>query len=126
MDEFLARRAEIMDWYHVAIATTDRVRLNRVKNWARSAFWMVCLEVDWFDEARRDAFMQALKARGIDSRPYFCTMSSLPMYRQRPLAVAERKAQIGLNLPSYYELTKSDVQRIGAEVNALLKDVSLA
>ena len=42
---------------------------------------MVCLEVDWFDEARRDAFMQALKARGIDSRPYFCTMSSMPMYR---------------------------------------------
>ncbi len=126
IDEFLARRAEIMDWYHAAIATSDRIRLNRVKNWARSAFWMVCLEVDGFDEARRDVFMQALKTRGIDSRPYFCTMSSLPMYRQRPLGVAERKAQIGLNLPSYYELTKSDVQRIGAEVNALLKDMSLA
>ena len=70
-----------MGWYHSEIATTEHVRLNRVKNWAKSAFWMVCLEVDWFDEARRDAFMQALKARGIDSRPYFCTMSSMPMYR---------------------------------------------
>lgn len=126
IDAFLARRAEIMGWYHAAIATTDRIRLNRVKNWAKSAFWMVCLEADGFDEARRDAFMQALKARGIDSRPYFCTMSSLPMYRQPPLAVAERKAQIGVNLPSYYELTKADVQRIGANVNALLKDMSLA
>ena len=110
-----------MGWYNSAIATTDSVRLNRVKNWAKSAFWMVCLEVDWFDEAGRDAFMQALKARGIDSRPYFCTMSSMPMYRQPPLPVSARKAQIGLNLPSYYELTKAEVQRIAADVNELLK-----
>ena len=120
IDDFLARRAEIMGWYHSEIAVTDRVRLNRVKNWAKSAFWMVCLEVDWFDEASRDAFMQALKSRGIDSRPYFCTMSSMPMYKQARLPVSARKAQIGLNLPSYYELTKPEVQRIGADVNELL------
>jgi perosamine synthetase len=120
IEDFLDRRTEIMGWYNSEIVTTDRVRLNRVKNWAKSAFWMVCLEVDGFDEARRDAFMEALKARGIDSRPYFCTMSSMPMYRQSPLSVSARKAQIGLNLPSYYELTKSDVQRIAADVNELL------
>jgi len=121
IDEFLDRRTEIMSWYNSAIATTDSVRLNRVKNWAKSAFWMVCLEVDWFDEARRDAFMQALRARGIDSRPYFCTMSSMPMYQQTPLQVASRKAQTGLNLPSYFELTKGEVQRIGSDVNEILK-----
>jgi perosamine synthetase len=43
-----------------------------------------------------------LKERGIDSRPYFCTMSSMPMYRQSPQPMAARKAQIGLNLLSYY------------------------
>src|ERR1700724_1605609 len=120
IDEFLERRAEIMNWYAAEIATTDRIRLNRVKNWARSAFWMVCLEVDWFDEAGRDAFMLALKARGIDSRPYFCTMSSMPMYKQPRLPVSARKAQIGLNLPSYYELTKPEVKRIANDVNELL------
>jgi perosamine synthetase len=121
--EFLDRRTEIMSWYNSAIATTDSVRLNRVKNWAKSAFWMVCLEVDWFDEARRDAFMQKLRARGIDSRPYFCTMSAMPMYRQAPLPVASRKAQIGLNLPSYFELTKGEVQRIGSDVNEILNEM---
>ncbi|HLZ02772.1 MAG TPA: DegT/DnrJ/EryC1/StrS family aminotransferase [Bradyrhizobium sp.] len=124
--ELLARRTEIMNWYHSEIATSEGIRLNRVRNWARSAFWMVCLEVDHFDEKRRDAFMGALRARGIDSRPYFCTMSSMPMYRQAPLPVAARKAEIGLNLPSYYELTKSDVAQIGANVNELLKEMSLA
>jgi perosamine synthetase len=123
IDDFLRRRTEIMNWYRAEIPTTNQVRLNRVKSWAKSAFWMVCLEVDWFDEQRRDAFMQALKARGIDSRPYFCTMSSMPMYRQPPLPIAAKKAQIGLNLPSYYELTNSDVRRIGADVNELLSEM---
>jgi perosamine synthetase len=123
IDEFLDRRAEIMSWYNQEIASTDDIRFNRVKNWAKSAFWMICLEVDWLDEPRRDAVMQALKARGIDSRPYFCTMSSLPMYAQPPLPVSARKAQIGLNLPSYYELTKTEVQRIGSDVNAILKEM---
>jgi perosamine synthetase len=124
--DFLSRRAEIMDWYHAEIATSDRVRLNRVKNWAKSAFWMVCLEVDALDEVGRDQFMQALKTRGIDTRPYFCTMSSMPMYKRAPLPVSARKAQIGLNLPSYYELTKRDVLRIGSEVNEILKDMRAA
>ncbi len=123
IDDFLDRRAEIMGWYNAEIATSDRVRLNRVKNWAKSAFWMVCLEVDWLDEGRRDAFMQALKARGIDTRPYFCTMSSMPMYKQLSLPVSARKSRTGVNLPSYYELTNSDVRRIGSEVNEILKEM---
>jgi perosamine synthetase len=126
IEEFLARRAEIMDWYAVEIACGEAVRLNRVKNWAKSAFWMVCMEVDWFDEPRRDVFMRKLKSQGIDSRPYFCTMSSLPMYRQDRLPVAARKATIGVNLPSYYELTRSDVRRIGTAVNAILDEMRLA
>jgi perosamine synthetase len=125
IDDFLKRRAEIMTWYHTAIPSSKNVRLNRVKNWARSAFWMVCLEVDGFDETQRNAFMEGLKQRGIDSRPYFCTMSSMSMYKQRPLPVATRKAQTGLNLPSFFELTQKDVERIGGVVNELLADTRL-
>jgi perosamine synthetase len=123
IEGFLDRRAEIMGWYRSEIAVTKHVRLNRVKNWAKSAFWMVCLEVDWLDETRRNSFMLALKKRGIDTRPYFCTTSSLPMYRQEPQPVAARKARIGLNLPCYFEMTKLDVERIGYDVNEILKEM---
>jgi len=75
------------------------------------------------DEARRDELMQRLKARGIDTRPYFCALSSMPMYRQPPLPVAARKSRTGLNLPSYYELTQPEVRRIGAEVNRILREL---
>jgi perosamine synthetase len=125
IDDFLKRRAEIMAWYNSAIPSSKNVRLNRVKNWANSAFWMVCLEVDGFDEARRAEFMRKLRQRGIDSRPYFCPMSSMPMYRQEPLPVAARKARTGLNLPSFFDLTQKDVERIGAVVSESLVDAGL-
>jgi len=47
--------------------------------------------------------MQALKARGIDTRPIFVAMSSMPMYKQASLTISARKSQIGVNLPSYYD-----------------------
>jgi perosamine synthetase len=124
IDEFLERRANIMAWYSNAITARLGVRLNRVKSWAKSAFWMVCLEVDSFDVERRDAFMMRLKALGIDTRPYFCTLSSMPMYAQTPLPVAYAKARIGLNLPSYSDLTEADVLRIGRAVNGLLDELA--
>jgi perosamine synthetase len=124
IEDFLERRAEIMSWYSSVIPGSDTVRLNRVKNWAKSAFWMICLEVDGFDEQRRDAFMASLKKQGIDSRPYFCTMSSMPMYAQKPLPVATRKAQSGINLPSFFDLSQKDVERIGSVVNELLLDAN--
>jgi perosamine synthetase len=122
IEEFLRRRSEIMGWYEAGIETRDGVRLNRVKNWAKSAFWMVCIEVDWLDEPRRDELMRSLRAHGIDSRPYFHTLSSMPMYRQAALPVAGLKSRIGLNLPSFFDLTRKNVERICAAVNELLAE----
>jgi perosamine synthetase len=124
IEEFLERRAEIMAWYSSEIAITDGIRLNRTRNWAKNAFWMICLEVDWLNEPRRDVLMRKLRERGIDTRPYFCTLSSMPMYKQEPLPISARKSQIGLNLPSYFELTRRDVQRVGAAVNEILKEMA--
>jgi perosamine synthetase len=45
------------------------------------------------------------------------------MYKQRPLSVSLRKAQTGLNLPSFFELTRKDVERVGGMVTDLLKRV---
>jgi perosamine synthetase len=51
-------------------------------------------------------------------------LSSMPMYKQEPLPISARKSQIGLNLPSYFELTRRDVQRVGAAVNEILKEMA--
>lgn len=120
--DFLERRAEIMEWYRAAIETSDTVRLNRVQSWAKSIYWMVCLEVDWFDEEKRATFMRALWQRGIDTRPYFYPVSSMPMYSSPGFSIANKKAMIGINLPTYFDLTRDDVRRVSESVNKFLKD----
>ncbi|MGH3431045.1 MAG: DegT/DnrJ/EryC1/StrS family aminotransferase [Mycobacteriales bacterium] len=120
--EFLERRREIVRWYEGSVMQRPGVRLNRVKQWAKSAYWMVCLEVDRFDERSRDEFMARLLKRGIDTRPYFRPLSSMPMYAQAPLPLASRKAAIGLNLPTYFNLTRADVERVASAVNELLAE----
>jgi len=120
--EFIDKRTLVFNWYATLLDLGQDVRLNRVKNWAKSVHWMVCLEVDWLDEIGRERFMLALRQNGIDTRPYFCTLSSMPMYAQQPLPIAQRKACIGLNLPCYTDLTHSDVSRIARQVNLALKE----
>ena len=121
INEFSEQRIEIMRWYREVINTSDEIRLNYVANWAKSAFWMVCLEVDWFDRNLRASFMGALQKRGIDSRPYFYPISSMPMYSGNKSPIAAQKSIIGLNLPTYCGLTQEDVKRVGNAVNEELQ-----
>lgn len=120
IDEFIARRNEIMGWYRDAIKTSETVRLNHTADWAVTVPWMACLEVDRFDENSQAEFMHDLRQAGIDSRPYFCTLSSMPMFSAENNPVARRKAVAGLNLPTFIELSKEEINRIGAIVNRLL------
>ena len=123
IDRFIERRAELLQWYRQCIPTSDEIRLNYQANWAKCAHWMICLEVEWFDDAKRARFMSALHARGIDSRPYFYPVSAMGLYQADPAPVAARKSAIGINLPTYYELTRDDVERIGKTVGQELQSL---
>ncbi len=120
IEQFIARRREIMGWYTENIATSNSVRLNRKADWAESVHWMVCLEDDRFNTASRERFMLALEAEGIESRPYFYPVSAMGVYDSEKNPVAARKSMIGVNLPTYVGLTQQDVARIGKVVNAQL------
>ncbi len=111
-----------MAWYREVIDTSDAVRLNYAADSVDAIHWMVCLEVDRFDEESRARFMSGLREAGIDSRPYFCALSSLPMFSAHGAPVAQRKAVSGLNLPTFIELTREDVKRIGSTINQLLRE----
>jgi perosamine synthetase len=125
IDAFVAKRHEIAGWYRQLIHTSADVRLNHVADWASCCYWMVCLEVDAFDRPKRDRFIAALREKNVDSRPYFYPMSVMPMYADstRLNAVSARKSQIGVNLPTYYALTRGQAERVADTVNRTLTDI---
>lgn len=121
IDELLIQRARIFEQYRSMVKTSPSVRLNFTAPWARNVYWMICLEVDSFTDHSRQQFMERLKRRGIDSRPYFYPMSAMPMYKQKTPPVAASKSPTGLNLPTYHELTEADIHRIATTVNEELQ-----
>ena len=48
-------------------------------------------------------------------------MTAMPMYKNVTPPHAALKSAIGLNLPTYHELTQADLERVGAAVNEELR-----
>jgi perosamine synthetase len=109
IDEFLNKRKQIIDWYKNGLENIQGIRLNYEASWAKNVYWMVCLEIEGYTEEMRNNLCKKLKSKGIDSRPYFYPVSDMPMYLKVDTPVAHKVYKKGINLPSYFDLTKSQV-----------------
>jgi len=71
-------------------------------------------------EVTKEALVPALKAQGIDSRPFFSPLSCIPAFRATAQAKAARARNataysltpFGINLPSALSLSRDDVARV--------------
>lgn len=120
IDEILAHKKAIFEWYQDGLKHTKGIRLNQQSAWAKNVYWMICLEVDGYSEAQRDKLIIQLKQRDIDSRPYFYPVSDLPMYNNADTPVTHTIYQQGINLPSYFDITKAQVDHICNQLEHLL------
>ena len=64
--------------------------------------------------------MTVLRARGVDTRPFFRAIHTMPCHpRDIHLPVAERLAATGINLPSSVKLTEEQIGYICEQIRAL-------
>jgi perosamine synthetase len=70
----------------------------------------------------RDAVRDGLRARGVDSRPFFVPLHELPPYRtDGPFPVATRLARTGINLPSGTGLRPEEIATVCDALRALAR-----
>jgi len=112
IDEFLEKKKKIFEWYQEGLKDVKKIKLNHQSSWASTVYWVICLELENYNESKRDALMQTLKTKNIDTRPYFYPLSDMPMYDDSDTPITHKVHQIGLNLPSYFDLTKVQVSLI--------------
>lgn len=119
VDWHMQRRRENAQWYQELLGQQTMLRLQPEKPWAKNAYWMNSVVLDEKFPLTRDETMNALHERGVETRPFFYPMHSLPMYQDhaagQTFPVAERVAARGFNLPSSANLTYADVTYV-AEV----------
>jgi perosamine synthetase len=122
IDHFLERKRAICATYMRLLEDCPFIEFAREMPWAKSSCWMTSVLVRREAPITRDDLIQALRARGIDSRPFFYPIHRLPPYESgQHLPVTDDIAARGLNLPSSTSLRDEAIERIVGSIKDLLK-----
>jgi len=116
-DVFLAKKRQIAKWYAEGLEGVP-VTLHREVGDVQHSYWMCSILVD--DPLKRDPLRDALGREGVETRPSFYPVHTMPMYAQKfqRHPVAESIGWRGINLPSWPDLKKDQLDLI---CNCILK-----
>jgi perosamine synthetase len=123
IDELLAIRRRNAAHYRARLAGTPGLSLPPQMDWAENVFWMYSIIVHDDFGLDRDELRARLRLAGIDSRPFFYPVHTLPMYNTgQSLPVAQDLGRRGLNLPSGATLTSNQIDYICDVLAKIQKD----
>lgn len=120
LKDLLARKREIFNWYREELGSVEGLVFNSEAPGTQNTYWMVTTILPQEPGFGKETVMEALGAYGIDTRPFFHPLSSLPAYRHARSArgardrnpVSYRLSPWGINLPSGLNLTRDDVRYV--------------
>lgn len=120
INEILAKKKKIFLWYKNELKGISQIKLNYQEQSYTNVYWLICIQIQGYSELKRDNLMTKLKSKGIDSRPFFYPISDMEMYDDNFTENAHRIHKQGFNLPSYFDLSKKQVEFICQELISLL------
>jgi perosamine synthetase len=113
IEELLAIRKRNAAQYNRRLAAVPGFTLPPSTDWAENVYWMYSVIVGDEFGMSRDELRSKLRQAGIDTRPFFYPVHTLPMYNTgQSLPVAENLGQRGINLPSGASLTSDQIDYI--------------
>ena len=120
LDQFVRIKRRNAAMYAERLTDVPGIVLQPEANWAQSVYWMYSILVEEDYALSRDDLMVALKSRGVDTRPFFYAIHTMPCHhREQSLPVAEGLAASGINLPSSVKLTESQIDYICQQIAEL-------
>ncbi|WP_210519770.1 DegT/DnrJ/EryC1/StrS family aminotransferase [Hymenobacter terricola] len=120
MDFLLNRKLEIAALYRNAFQGSP-VLFHGEHADVRNSYWMCSILVP--EAGQREGLREHLAAHGIETRPLFYPVHTMPMYsgRFQKHTVAEALGWRGINLPSFPGLSDSQVHEIATVVKSFWK-----
>jgi perosamine synthetase len=113
-DHLVGRKRHLDARYRAHLAGADGVSFQSVPANQFVAPWMVTVADATLNEARRDALIDRMRARGIETRPMFHPIHGMPPFAGcpgGPLPITEELAACALALPSGAGLTDAEIDR---------------
>ncbi|NPV58105.1 MAG: DegT/DnrJ/EryC1/StrS family aminotransferase [Actinobacteria bacterium] len=103
VETFLERKRKIAERYRERLEGLP-LTLQSEPDGVRHSYWMVSILLD--DHTDRDPLRDHLAKKGVETRPFFNPIHTMPMYASRfqRFPVAESLSRRGINLPSWPDL----------------------
>uniref|UniRef100_C6E0L5 GDP-perosamine synthase n=1 Tax=Geobacter sp. (strain M21) TaxID=443144 RepID=C6E0L5_GEOSM len=110
-DGFIRKKRQIAEWYKEGLQGLPVTVHGEVGD-VRHSYWMVSILVEKPDQ--RDSLRDALATAGVETRPLFYPVHTMPMYASKfqRHPVAENLGWRGINLPSWPGLDELTVAKI--------------
>ncbi len=129
LEGFIAKKRQIMSWYRERLGLREDLALNAERPGTENVFWMASAVLGERAPMPRDELCARLRARGVDTRPFFIPMSELPHlagFRQvgvdsEACPVARQLSVRGFNLPSGCTLEEGDVDFVASTLVDILE-----
>lgn len=133
IEELVERKRLVFEWYREVLeqevgGENQLYRLNHEAPGVKNTYWMVTAILNQNLAISKEELIIALNRDGIDCRPFFYPLSSIPAYGDLPQAqkaragnkVAYGLSPYGINLPSSSEMTKDHVRTVCRRIKQLL------
>lgn len=116
-DELISKKTALAGWYNELLGGLPLGFHHPVGDVVHT-WWMYTILAR--DAEERDSLRALLKNNGVETRPVFHPVHTMPMYSDNyhPFKVAEDLGWRGINLPSYPDLTREDVEEICTIIRA--------
>jgi perosamine synthetase len=121
VEQVLKEKKRVADNYSSLLINTPVVFHEQVGEDIYHSYWMCSILTN--DAKERDALRTHLENKGIETRPLFYPVHTMPMYsaQYQRHPVAENIGWRGLNLPSYPGLKQQEIEFICNEINFFFK-----
>ncbi|HKN94301.1 MAG TPA: DegT/DnrJ/EryC1/StrS family aminotransferase, partial [Thermoleophilaceae bacterium] len=131
LEELLSGRERVAALYGEALADIDGVELPYPDTGGDRRSWFVYV-VKLPADVDRDGAIEALRARGVDSKPYLPAIHLMSFYRERfghregEFPVCEDVARRSLALPFFPQLTEGQVSEVVEALGQVLAESRLS
>ncbi len=120
IDELVQRKRDIFAMYRDAFHADHRITLNAEPPGTKNSFWMVTAVWERSYARAKNEVVTAMRENGVDVRPFFHPLSSLPAYQTttgvstaaQSNVVSYDIASRAVNLPSGFNVTRQHVSHV--------------
>lgn len=126
LEKVVKRKIRMGHLYAKQLSKINGIKLQIEKPWAKTVYWMYCIQLDPSLGTNAKEMMAALASMGIGTRPFFRGLHDQPSLKKLILnsnekfPITDLSYKYGLYLPSSYKLTNSEINLVCDKVRKSL------